>query len=153
MCGGQNGWASSAYLTADDAATSPTPTPTPGGGGTGTYVTVDGTGGAGLRCRTAPSTGTVITLVADGTRLQTRGANSGGWIPVICGGQNGYVSASYVMVDVPAGSGRALVRCQPQLAVHAGVPWQLGHHADVREHGQERDSPPRPARSTSTASW
>ena len=46
----------------------------------------------------------MITVVTEGTRLQTRGATSGGWIPVICSGQNGYVSASYVMVSVPVGS-------------------------------------------------
>ena len=88
VCSGQDGWAASSYLTAD-TGNSPTPTPAPGGGGTGNYVTVYGTGGAGLRCRTAPSTGDVITVVTEGTRLQTRGATSGGWIPVICSGQNG----------------------------------------------------------------
>jgi uncharacterized protein YraI len=106
VCGGQNGWASAAYLTMDTSGGSqPTPTPAPGGGGSGKYVTVSGTGGAGLRCRTAAVSGDVITVLPDGSRLQTRGAMSGGWYPVLCAGQNGWVSASYVIPDVAAGSG------------------------------------------------
>jgi uncharacterized protein YgiM (DUF1202 family) len=106
VCAGQNGWASAAFLVMDTSGGSqPTPTPAPGGGGTGKYVTVSGTGGAGLRCRTSAPSGMVITVAGDGSRLQTRGAMSGGWYPVLCAGQNGWVSASYVIPDVAAGSG------------------------------------------------
>lgn len=95
-CGGQNGWVSTTYVT---VATSSSPTPTTPPASTGS-ATVSGTGGLSLRCRTAPNTSsTVITLLPDGTRLETRGATASGWVPVRCGGQNGWVSADYVSVS------------------------------------------------------
>jgi lipoprotein-anchoring transpeptidase ErfK/SrfK len=44
-------------------------------------------------------------LLQDGNRVETRGSTQNGWVPVICGGQAGWVSASYVLFDVAAGSG------------------------------------------------
>ena len=111
-CGGQDGWASAAFLALDNTNTSPTvtPTTTPGttpapGTGTGKYVTVSGTGGSGLRCRDAAPSGTVITILADGTRVQLTGALANGWLPVLCAGRAGWISAAYTIGDIPAGTG------------------------------------------------
>ncbi|MGC4107690.1 MAG: SH3 domain-containing protein [Thermomicrobiales bacterium] len=74
------------------APTATTTVPT----GTGTAV-VTGTGGGGLNCRTAPNTSAqVIAVLAEGSTVTLNGPASGGWQPVICGGQQGYVFSTYL---------------------------------------------------------
>jgi lipoprotein-anchoring transpeptidase ErfK/SrfK/uncharacterized protein YjhX (UPF0386 family) len=98
-CGGKDGWVSLTYITVSTTTTNPSPT-TPPTSGTTTYGIVSNTGGLGLRCRTSPNTSsTIITVLPEGTRLQARGAASGGWLPVKCGGQDGWVSLSYITVS------------------------------------------------------
>lgn len=102
-CGGQNGFVSSQYVTGGGApAPAPTPTtpPSDGGGSTATgSATVSGTNGDGVRCRSGASTGSsTITVLPEGASVATRGSASGGWVPVICGGQDGYVSADYLTI-------------------------------------------------------
>jgi len=72
-----------------------------GGGGGGTTVTgqatVSGTNGDGVRCRSKANTsGSIITVLGEGTVVDLRGAPSGGWQPVRCAGKSGYVSAEFV---------------------------------------------------------
>ena len=95
-CAGQNGWASAAYLTISGGQ-SPTPTPTPPpGGSTGV---VSNTGGGRLNCRSGPGTGNpVVAQLAAGATVAIRGATAGGWVPVTCGGQAGWVSAEYLRI-------------------------------------------------------
>ena len=89
-CYGYSGFVSSSFISFDGGSPAPAPSPT------GSTVQVTGTGG-GLRCRsTASLSGAVITILPDGTTLSTRGSASGGWLPVICAGQNGFVSTQYV---------------------------------------------------------
>ena len=58
---------------------------------------VTGTGGAGLNCRTAPSgSGTVIAVFPEGATVTLRGPAANGWYPVVCAGQAGYASSSYL---------------------------------------------------------
>jgi uncharacterized protein YgiM (DUF1202 family) len=106
VCGGQNGWVSAQFLSVGGGST-PTPTATPTQTPTATatpgpgtqFGTVSNTGGGNLNCRTAPVTGAVIVQLAPGTQVQLRGAVSNGWYPVVCGGQNGWVSAQYLTVS------------------------------------------------------
>lgn len=108
-CAGQDGWVSSSYFVLSTPGTTPTPTPAPSTG-TGTYAMVSGTGYGGLNCRSAASTSaSVITILPEGTKVQTRGSVSNGWLPVICAGQNGWVSASYVLLGVGGGTGSGTV--------------------------------------------
>ncbi len=97
-CGGRTGFVSTQFITTSSGGSTPggsTPAPSPVAGS----ATVSGTNGAGVRCRSAASTsGNVITVLAEGTRVSTRGAASGGWVPVVCGGTNGYVSAQYLTI-------------------------------------------------------
>ena len=81
-------------VTATATATKPaTPTPTPGPGS----GSVKGTNGAGLNCRATPSTsGTVITVIAEGTVVPYRGPAQNGWQPVTCAGKAGF--------DTPTGT-------------------------------------------------
>jgi uncharacterized protein YraI len=94
-CGGQDAWVSSSYVTVSGGSTSnPTPAPTPSGS-TGA-IQVANTGGDGLRCRTQPNTSSnTITVLGEGSRVETRGAETNGWIPVRCGGMDGWVYAAY----------------------------------------------------------
>lgn len=98
-CGGRSGWVSAAYFNVGGTGGS---TPPPSGG---RLITVTGTGGSGLRCRTAPVSGGIITVLGEGARVQTRGAASNGWIPVTCAGRSGWVSAAYALSDVSGGGG------------------------------------------------
>ena len=81
-------------------APSPTivPTPVPSSGS----AVVSGTGGAGLRCRTGPSTGaSIIGNLPEGTRVAIRGLTVSGWVPVTCSGRDGWVSGSYLRIEQP----------------------------------------------------
>ena len=102
-CAGQAGWVFASYFRLDSTTPppNPTPTPTPPPPPTGTtYGTVSNTGGANLRCRTQASTaGGVIGLLAPGAKVVVRGASANGWTPVVCSGQNGFVSSSYLVVQ------------------------------------------------------
>ena len=87
-------------LPAEEPATQvSTPKEIPAGTMTGT---VTGTGADGLRCRSGPSIdGGVLTVLPEGSQLTIRGEQQGEWLPVICNGADGYVSASYI---TPAGT-------------------------------------------------
>ena len=103
-CADRDGWVSGQYFRVDGSSGGPTPTPTaPAPSGPSSNLMVSGTGNAGLRCRTAPVTGGTIVVLPEGTFLKTRGAASGGWYPVTCAGQNGWVSASYVIPENSSG--------------------------------------------------
>ena len=96
-CSGQSGFVSSQYLTGGGGGGTTTPTPAPGG--SSGSAKVSGTNGDGVRCRTSAGTsGSVITVLSEGTTVTTRGSASGGWTPVTCGGQSGYVSSQYLTV-------------------------------------------------------
>jgi len=89
-CAGQDGWASASYLTAQSE-------PPPTGD---TFGTVTNTGGSSLRCRSGPDTSNAIfASLPAGSRVEVTGAMSGGWVPVICAGQNGWISATYFTLD------------------------------------------------------
>lgn len=46
----------------------------------------------------------MITVLSDGTTLTTHGSASNGWVGVTCGGQQGYVSVTWVDVQTSSGS-------------------------------------------------
>ncbi|MEJ7839843.1 MAG: SH3 domain-containing protein, partial [Thermomicrobiales bacterium] len=96
-CGGMSGFVSSEYLSSGGGTTTPTPTPNPGSGTATGSAKVSGTGGDGVRCRTSGSTSSsVITVLAEGASVSTRGAAANGWTPVNCGGASGFVSSQYL---------------------------------------------------------
>jgi uncharacterized protein YraI len=94
-CGGKDGWMHTDYLTLSSSG-SPTPSTPPKPSGAARSATVSGTGGAGLRCRTVPVSGGVITILPEGAWVDGRGDVSNGWFPVRCGGRDGWVSATYL---------------------------------------------------------
>jgi uncharacterized protein YgiM (DUF1202 family) len=58
---------------------------------------VSGTGGGGLNCRsTASINGSVIGWFPEGSAINARGGALWGWVPVVCGGQDGWVFADYL---------------------------------------------------------
>ncbi len=108
-CGDQDGWVSASYMVLSNGSTNPTPpatttptTPTPGG--SSSIATVSGTGGAGVRCRTAPVSGAVILVLPELSRVEVTGAQQNGWAPVRCANQTGWVSATYLLFNVGSGS-------------------------------------------------
>lgn len=107
-CAGQNGWVFSSYFVVSTNGSTPTPAPTqaptPAPGKSVTAM-VYGTGGGGLNCRTGPSTSNnVITILPEGASVTSRGAESGGWLPVTCAGQAGWVSTAYLLMDGSGGT-------------------------------------------------
>lgn len=62
-------------------------------------ATVTGTDGASLYCRTSYPSGSVITRLPAGSTVELRGEAENGWYPVICAGQNGWSSGTYLTVS------------------------------------------------------
>jgi cell wall-associated NlpC family hydrolase len=93
VCAGSNGYVSSEFVSFDGGASTEDAV---GGEVTGTKK-VSGTNGDGVRCRTRASLdGNVITVLAEGTSVSTRGGSSNGWTPVVCAGRSGYVSSEFL---------------------------------------------------------
>jgi cell wall-associated NlpC family hydrolase/uncharacterized protein YoxC len=58
---------------------------------------VSGTSGGGLNCRsTASINGSVIGWFPEGSAINARGSALWGWVPVVCGGQDGWVFADFL---------------------------------------------------------
>ncbi len=103
VCAGSNGFAFAGFLgtgsTTPPAATPAPATPTPGSG-SGTvsgYGTIVGTGGQGVRCRSAASySASTITVLAEGSSVALRGGVQGEWQPVVCAGMNGFAYAGFI---------------------------------------------------------
>jgi uncharacterized protein YgiM (DUF1202 family) len=89
-CASRDGWVSAAYLRIDDGTTT-----TPPENKTGTVVNV---GSASLRCRVSPG-GAIITSLPGGTIVEITGDIQNGWVPVVCGGRSGWVSAAYLQIN------------------------------------------------------
>src|SRR5690606_8447714 len=80
--------------------TTVTPTATATATSTGTATTQQGrvinTNGANLRCRSAANTSsTILALLPANSTVQVRGTAVNGWVPVTCGGKDGWVSGDY----------------------------------------------------------
>ncbi len=105
VCNGKNGFVSISYVEVTTGGGSGSGTTNPGGSGSAKQGTgtVSNTGGDGLRCRTSAVSGAVIVVLAEGTVVTTRGAASNGWVPVVCNGQNGFISAQYFTAGSTSG--------------------------------------------------
>jgi uncharacterized protein YgiM (DUF1202 family) len=107
-CSGQDAWVSATYVTLSTSGTNPTPTPT-APSGSSSYAMVSGTGGGGLNCRTAPVSGSVITILPEGARIEVVASAQNGWAQVRCAGQVSWASAAYLVFNVGSGSGSGAV--------------------------------------------
>jgi uncharacterized protein YgiM (DUF1202 family) len=100
---GDTGFIVSDYLALDNGAA-----PVSNNAGPGEVIgsaLVAGTNNDGVRCRTEPSTGgAVVTVVPEGAIIDLIGAAEGGWQPINCAGQSGYVSTDYVSYDFSGGA-------------------------------------------------
>ena len=95
VCNNEVGYAPSAHLWQGGAASDFS-------ADSASYANVNATGGAGLNCRSGPGTNhSVIGYFPAGSGINVRGAAQGDWVPVVCGGQNGWVHGDYV---IPASS-------------------------------------------------
>jgi N-acetylmuramoyl-L-alanine amidase len=112
VCGNQNGFVFALYVKASGAITdTSTAVEVSATASTGTAKVVS-TGG--LNCRTAGSmTASVITVLTNGSTVNLRSGSTSGWQAVICAGQNGFASSSYLQIGssgsdpgtMPPGSG------------------------------------------------
>jgi lipoprotein-anchoring transpeptidase ErfK/SrfK len=131
-CGGQAGFISTTYARVS-TGTPATPTVTPTSSATATatagtptngqtaYIT--GTGGSGLRCRTAPISGAVITVLPENTRV-TIETQSSGWARIQCGGQTGWVSMTYILFTASPGTGDGALRIDVNLRTQYMIVYQ-----------------------------
>ena len=86
-------------------------------------LVVNGTGGGGLRCRAEASAGAaVITILAEGAKVNARGPESNGWYPVICGNKNGFANAAFLKTPAASSptSGDAVVTAEDGSATVKG---------------------------------
>jgi len=61
------------------------------------FAVVTGTDGAGVRCRTTPSTdGDILGVIGEGELVEVTGAASDGWTPVRCADGDGFVATDYL---------------------------------------------------------
>ena len=96
------------YVVSDYLALTDTSAPTTSNSSPGAVVgsaLIAGTNNDGVRCRaTAEAGGSVITVVPEGATVDLIGAASGGWQPINCAGQAGYVSTDFVSYDGTGGT-------------------------------------------------
>jgi len=105
VCAGSNGYVSTDYVSYDGGAGGDAGDLAVGADSVASY-TVSGTNGDGVRCRTRASLdGTIITVLAEGTGVNSRGSQSGDWMPVTCAGSKGWVSAQYLSAGGGGGGG------------------------------------------------
>lgn len=101
LCAGTTGYIKKTYLS--KTVGGDTSSDTSGGSSTATTTgtgVISDTNGDGANCRAKGSTSaTVITVLAEGTSVGLRGDGNGSWVPVVCAGKKGYVSAQFVMIN------------------------------------------------------
>lgn len=97
VCGTQAGFVASRFLQASsDEAIGENPVE-PAAALTGSNGVVQNTGGDGVRCRSAASlTASIITVLAEGTKVSSRGSAVGVWQPVTCAGSAGFVHTDFL---------------------------------------------------------
>ncbi|MGD9711504.1 MAG: NlpC/P60 family protein [Thermomicrobiales bacterium] len=101
ICGGQNGFAASRYLSASSEANTDTSTGSTdaaaSGYTAGASLKVSGTGGGGLRMRSAASyNGSVLSVIGEGVNVTVRSGSAGEWVAVSYNGANGFVHKDFV---------------------------------------------------------
>jgi cell wall-associated NlpC family hydrolase/uncharacterized protein YraI len=115
---GESGYIVSYYLALGDGSSAPQDTPeesqasepapsddaAAGAPGEITGIAyIAGTNNDGVRCRSSASTdGSVITVLAEATRVELIGDQTNGWQPVNCNGSAGFVAAEFVSASPPA---------------------------------------------------
>lgn len=105
ICDDRDGWVHIDFIGSVGTATV-TPEPTVEMSALSGNGTITGTNGDGARCRAKASTsGTILTVLSEGSSVALRGSASGDWQPVVCNGTNGYVFAEFVSVTSSGTSG------------------------------------------------
>jgi uncharacterized protein YgiM (DUF1202 family) len=147
VCAGENGYAAAIYLSTDGSV---------GESGSDEIIGstfVSGTNGDGVRCRSGASLDdSVIVVLSEGTEVSVRAGGSGDWTPIVCGGENGFVSSQYLSDDggsdgggstgaaVISGTNDDGVRCRTDPSFTGAVITVLPEGADVATRGaQEGD--------------
>jgi len=142
VCAGENGYATSIYLSTDGSS---------GGGGSDEIVgsaVVSGTNGDGVRCRSdAGLDASVMAVLPEGTEVSVRAGGGGDWTPVVCAGGNGFVASEFLSGDGGSDGGGATgaatisgtngdgVRCRADPSFGGAVITVLEEGTDVATRG------------------
>ncbi|MEZ4506730.1 MAG: SH3 domain-containing protein [Thermomicrobiales bacterium] len=97
VCGTQAGFVASRFLQASGEETIDEQPVEPSAALTGATGVVQNTDGDGVRCRSGASlTASIITVLAEGTSVASRGSAVGVWQPVTCAGRAGFVHTDFL---------------------------------------------------------
>jgi N-acetylmuramoyl-L-alanine amidase len=100
MCAHAKGWVASEFVEIGDGGSTPQPPSDPGPSTdlrAGDSAVVANTNGEGLRLRSKASSGSsIITVLAEGTKLEVRRGSTGDWVAVTYRTSNGFVHMDYL---------------------------------------------------------
>jgi cell wall-associated NlpC family hydrolase len=100
MCAHTKGWVASEFVEIGDGGSPPAPPSDPGPNSdlrAGDSAVVANTNGEGLRLRSRASSGSsIITVMAEGTKVEVRRGSTGDWVAVTYRTSNGFVHMDYL---------------------------------------------------------
>jgi uncharacterized protein YraI len=85
-CGNIDGWVAAGYLTVTVGTPEPTAEPA-------AMEAIVMTNGQPAACRVEPG-GAIVASVPNGATVTVRGEANDGWVPVVCDGQDGWITAN-----------------------------------------------------------
>ncbi|CAN5565498.1 hypothetical protein BH23CHL5_BH23CHL5_00850 [soil metagenome] len=101
QCANQNGFVHASFVKAESASMGTQAVSTASSAGTAKVISA-----GGLNCRSNGSMmAPVITVLANGTSVSLRSGSITGWQAVVCAGQNGFVSNTYIEMASGSSSG------------------------------------------------
>ena len=105
ICADQAGFVASRFLQSSGEEAIDDDVAEPAAALTGSSGVVQNTDGEGVRCRSAASlTASIITVLAEGTTVASRGSAVGVWQPVTCAGVAGFVHTDFLGTTSSGGS-------------------------------------------------
>ncbi len=148
ICNGQSGFAASQYLRLNSSNPDTGSNPgTDNAGSSGSYVSgaslkITGTGGGGLRLRSAASySGSVLGVVGEGAIVTVRSGSTGEWVAVSHNGLNGFVHKDYVTTSTGSNPGNTGSTPNPGSTGSTTTALANGDHARVTSSLNLRYSP------------
>jgi len=107
VCGGQDGFVATTWVAVSGSGSgSSSGSANASTGATSGTATVVNTNGDGLYCRAGAGTSySAITILSPGQKVSVRGANQGAWVPIVCGGKDGFAHSDFMSVTAGSNSG------------------------------------------------
>ncbi len=138
VCAGQNGFVSTTYIemgsSSSSSGSTSGSTASASSYAAGSTVQVTGTGGGGLRMRSAAGfSGTVMAVIPEGTNIAVRSGSTGDWVAVTFNSSNGFVHKDFVGSSngAPASSGSGSTSGNPSSTGSTSTALASGDRAKV----------------------